>query len=87
MKVSVVYALPDRQFSADLDIPDGACVADALRQSGFDAQFPETAQAPVGIFGNVVSRESVLRAGDRVEIYRFLQMEPKEARRRRIKRR
>ena len=87
MKVSVVYALPDRQLVAELDVHAGATVAEAVTRSGVCAEFPDAAQAPVGIFGNVVSRDTVLRSGDRVEIYRPLQMEPKEARRLRVKRR
>lgn len=87
MKVSVVYALPERQFVAELDVTDGVTVAEAVMLSGIYAEVPDAAQAEVGIFGSVVSRDTVLQAGDRVEIYRPLQMEPKEARRRRVRRR
>ena len=58
---------------------------DAIRQSGLLAEFPEIdiAHAVIGIFGQRVALDYVLKAGDRVEIYRPLQAEPQDARRRR----
>ncbi len=88
MKVSVVYALPERQIVRDLDLHDGATVKTAVEQSGLLAEFPEidSPSVSVGIFGRVVSPAALLRAGDRVEIYRPLHEEPKEARRKRVRR-
>lgn len=87
MKVSVVHALPDRQIVFDLDVSAGTTVAGALVQSGIFSAVPDTEQAAVGIYGNIVSRDAVLQPGDRIEIYRPLSEEPKEARRRRVRRR
>ncbi|MGD8416094.1 MAG: RnfH family protein [Pseudomonadales bacterium] len=85
MHVEVVYALPEHQHRLHLELDAGATVADALRAvqriPPFDALALE--DVPVGIFGRLVSRQQVLGAGDRVEIYRPLKVDPKEARRRR----
>lgn len=56
----------------------------AVRASGLLEEFPELAgQAlALGVFGRTVDGRHVLRAGDRVEIYRPLKIDPREARRR-----
>jgi uncharacterized protein len=84
MRVTVAWALPDEQVVVPLDLPEGATAAGAIRASGLTARFPEIdlARHGVGVFGRVVSLGQVLREGDRVEIYRPLQMDPREARRR-----
>lgn len=89
MKISVIYALPDRQIVRDLDLQAEATVTTALEQSGLLAEFPEigSRSMPVGIFGRVVPRGASLRPGDRVEIYRPLRVEPKEARLKRARKR
>ncbi len=85
MKVSVVYALPDRQAVCVLELPEGSTVAAALQQCGLEGGFPglDLAAATVGIYGRIMPRHTILQAGDRVEIYRELRVEPKEARRKR----
>jgi putative ubiquitin-RnfH superfamily antitoxin RatB of RatAB toxin-antitoxin module len=85
--VTVVYALPESATEIELTLPAGATVADALERSGIAARHPEAEQArcPVGIFGRRVERSTALSDGDRVEIYRPLVAEPKEARRRRAR--
>ena len=85
--MSVVYALPDRATEVELTLPSGATVADALEKSGLSVLHPEvdTMRCPVGIFGRRVQRDGVLADGDRVEVYRPLVAEPKDARRRRAK--
>jgi putative ubiquitin-RnfH superfamily antitoxin RatB of RatAB toxin-antitoxin module len=85
VKISVVYALPDRQIIRDLQVSEGATVADALVQSGIFENFPsiDPQHATVGIYGKVTARNARLKPGDRVEIYRPLREEPKEARRKR----
>lgn len=89
MKVSVVYALPDRQIVRELVLPGGATAGSALRESGLLEEFPEInpATTPLGIYGVVVSADAMLRNGDRLEIYRPLKAEPKTARRLRSKKR
>lgn len=87
MKVTLVYVLPERQLQFRLEMTEGATVADAISQSGVELQFPEIAQAGTvtGIYGVVTGRDALLSEGDRVEIYRPLQVEAKEARRARLK--
>ncbi len=82
MKISVVYALPDRQIVRELELPVSATVAAALRESGLLQEFPaiDPARTAIGIYGRFVSGDTVLQPGDRVEIYRPLNVEPKTAR-------
>jgi uncharacterized protein len=84
VRVSVVYALADRQALRELELPDSATVAEAVARSGLLEQFPEIRNTPLAcaIYGRVVVDSQVLRAGDRVEILRRLQVDPKEGRRR-----
>jgi putative ubiquitin-RnfH superfamily antitoxin RatB of RatAB toxin-antitoxin module len=79
MRVCIVYALPDRQTLRELELPESATVADAVARSGLVEQFPEIGSRPLAcaIYGRVVADSQVLRAGDRVEILRPLQVEPK----------
>jgi putative ubiquitin-RnfH superfamily antitoxin RatB of RatAB toxin-antitoxin module len=60
-------------------------VGEAIERSGLLAQCPEIDLAvfKVGIFGKVAKIDQVLEEGDRVEIYRPLIADPKEARKRR----
>ena len=83
MRVEVVFALPDRQVLVLLDVEEGATVAQAIRESGIERRFPEVDMSAleVGIWGRPADRSHVLREGDRVEIYRRLEIDPREARR------
>jgi putative ubiquitin-RnfH superfamily antitoxin RatB of RatAB toxin-antitoxin module len=83
IRVEVVFALPELQVLVALELNDGATVAEAIERSGLDQQFPDEAidALPVGIWGRVTARDQVLADGDRVEIYRPLEMDPREARR------
>lgn len=81
--VEVVYALPQREESARVSVPQGATVRDVLEKAGL---LP-LARGKVGIFGKVVPADAPVADGDRVEIYRPLAADPKEARRRRAARR
>ena len=77
MRVEVVLALPKRQEVRRLTLAEGATVRDALRA----AEMPE--DLAVGIFGRVVAPQTLLRDGDRVELYRPLAADPMAMRRRR----
>ena len=85
IRVSLVYAEPDRVFDAAFELPEGSTVADAIDGSGIREKYPgiEVRDDRVGIFARKASMETALRDGDRVEIYRPLKIDPKEARRRR----
>jgi len=85
MKITVVYALPDAVTRLELDLPEGATVAAALdlcRNNETMRELP-LEEIATGIFGKAVPVDTGLREGDRVEIYRPLQADPKEARRKR----
>jgi putative ubiquitin-RnfH superfamily antitoxin RatB of RatAB toxin-antitoxin module len=83
--VEVVYAEPGRAIVKSLSLPQGAVVADALLEFEKDAQLQsiDLVRAALGIHGQLVRRDQVLRDGDRVEIYRPLLQDPKTARRKR----
>lgn len=91
IRVELVQALgPHRIERVTLTLPGGASVDDALRAAGWlarvdDASASGTA-ARVGIWGKVCERQALLREGDRVELYRPLAVDPKEARRQRYRR-
>jgi uncharacterized protein len=86
LRVQVSYALPDRQVVLDLSVTVGTTVQQAIGQSGILQQFPEIdlGQNRVGIFSKVKPLDTVLREHDRVEIYRPLNADAKEARRKRV---
>ena len=84
IQVEVAYALPHKQKIVAVEVPEGTTLLDAVRLSGIEAEFPELvlADAKFGIFGKAVrdAEGEVLRSGDRVEIYRPLIIDPKQAR-------
>ena len=86
IEVEVVYALPAEQAVVRLSLAAAATVEAAILQSGLLERYPEIRLVPlcVGIFGTITPLDARLRTGDRVEIYRPLTVDPKEARRRRV---
>ena len=83
LKVEVVDARAAHAEIIQLSLPAGATLRDALRASGFKVDAEKQA---CGVFGKRAALDRVLSDGDRVEIYRPLAMDPKEARRRRAAR-
>ena len=83
--VEIVYARPDEQLLEQLRVPATATVEQVVRQSGFLERFPEIdlAANKFGIFGKLAKLDATLEEGDRVEIYRPLIADPKEARKKR----
>ena len=84
-RVTVSFALPDRQWSWPLELPETATVGEALecaRALAGDVAVPW--EAPTGIFGALCDRNAVPRDGDRIELYRPLKADPKESRRERV---
>ena len=88
IRVEVCYALPERQWLLTLSVPASASAADAVERSGLAAKVPGGLPEPLqlGIWNKAATADSALRDGDRVEIYRPLIADPKEARRARAKR-
>ena len=87
LKIEVAYALLERQFLNSLDVKPGASVSEAIALSGVLEEFPEINLDinPVGVYSKKVTLDSVVKDGDRIEIYRALRVSPKEARRLRAK--
>jgi putative ubiquitin-RnfH superfamily antitoxin RatB of RatAB toxin-antitoxin module len=79
IRVEVVFATPADQTLVVLDLDPGATVADAIAAAGLSGSYPADLQA--GIWGRPVEAGRGLADGDRVELYRPLQMDPREARR------
>ena len=86
LAVEVVYASPHCQRLVSVSAPVGTRVSEAITASGILREFPEIDLAVnrVGIFGQLARLDELVQDGDRVEIYRPLQAEPKEARRKRV---
>lgn len=84
LEVEVVFATPEHQELVSLELPHGSTVDDAIRKSRIQEQFPsqDLSGLETGIWGRVVARDRLLEPGDRIEIYRPLDMDPREARRR-----
>ncbi|KPQ03077.1 RnfH family protein [Marinobacter sp. HL-58] len=87
--VEVAFARPDRQEIIRLQVDEGTTAVEAVRRSGITEVFPEIdpEKDDMGIFGKVIKNPSAhkLRQGDRVEIYRPLKIDPKQARLNRAK--
>lgn len=88
MKVSVVLAFADSQQVLVIDVADQCSARQAVEQAidaGLVVQHPDfdIAQAPLGVYGIRVDDNTLLGEGDRVEIYRQLQQDPMELRRKR----
>lgn len=87
MQIEVAYALPHVQILQKLDVPPDCTVEQAIQRSGILRQFPEIdlTKNKLGIFGKFTQPHAVLQPHDRIEIYRPLIIDPKEARRLRAK--
>ncbi len=83
--VEVAYAPPGEQVVVCVRLPAGATVADAIRLSGVQARYldDDLASVGVGVYGWLARLDTPLRDRDRVEIYRRLPTDVKEARRKR----
>ncbi len=88
VRVEVAYVGEGRTFLRALEVPAGSSARGAIERSRVLIEQPEIDLAAygVGIFGRVCALETTLREGDRVEIYRPLRRDPKQARRLRARR-
>jgi hypothetical protein len=86
--VEVAYALRERQALVAVEVEEDATIEEAIQRSGILDAFPEIdlQRAKVGIFGRPAALDERMRDGDRVEIYRPLIADPKDARRERAQR-
>ena len=83
IRAAVVYALPGRARVFEVSVPAGASVQEAIRASGMLREVPELAgcELDVGVFGRPCGLRDPVHEGDRIEVYRPLQVDPKTARR------
>ena len=86
LQVEVAFSpLAGQVWRRVVSLPEGSRVHDALAASGLTLAFPslDLAQHAVGVWGRRRALDALLRDGDRVEVYRALRVDPKEARRQR----
>ena len=90
INIEVAFALPQRQKIVALTLTKGTTAREAVGAADLGRFFPELPesafmQAPLGIFGKTLREPQahILQPGDRVEVYRPLLIDPKQARRRR----
>ncbi len=85
--VEIIYALPDRAIRTQLRLDCAVTVEHALSLAASDAAFAgiDLKNCSYGIFGRIARGDELLRDGDRLEIYRPLAADPKNARRERVK--
>lgn len=83
IRATVVYASEQRQWAVGVELEPGATVQVAIERSGLLEALPQLRSQPleVGIFHRRCGMDAPVRDGDRIEIYRPLQIDPKEARR------
>lgn len=84
MKIEIAYATPEKQLIVVVDVDEGTTLLDAALSSGIDAEFEglDIRNSPMGLFGRKIAKPELelVRAGDRIELYRPLTIDPKQAR-------
>lgn len=85
--IEVVYARPDKQMLLSVEVPLGTTISQAIELSGMLTHFPEInlEHQKVGVFSKKRELSDVIHAGERIEIYRPLTIDPKDARRAKAK--
>ena len=83
IRLLIAYALPGRQQEIAVEVPAGTTLQQALvlHAGQFAAWLNGEQAAATGVWGKVRPSNYVLREGDRIEIYRALKADPKQARR------
>lgn len=83
MKIEVIYALANEQKSFFVEVDEAITVRQALKLSKISHKYPELEDIEnlkVGIYSQLVDLDYQLKDRDRVEIYRNLTIDPKQAR-------
>lgn len=83
MKIEVIYALPDEQISFVVETDSRLTVRQTITKSTILSKYPELGSIDslkIGIYGTIVDLESIVKDKDRIEIYRELTIDPKQAR-------
>ena len=86
MRISIAFAVPDRQQEVAAELPDGVSLQEGLLLLADEIEKLTGSGHPAasGVWGKVKAPHYVLRQGDRLEFYRPLKADPKQARRARI---
>lgn len=84
INVEVAYALPTQQYLFALQVPKGTTAEQAIDLSPLLKEQPDVAIEQIGIFSRPVPKDTLLREGDRVEVYRPLKADPRERRRKEV---
>lgn len=86
MQVSVAYAEPGQHLWLPVDVPEGSTVQQAIESSGVLTRCPHLnlKKQRIGVFGKITKLTAPLEAGDRVEIYRPITVDPKTIPQRKI---
>src|SRR3569832_2415578 len=81
IEVQVCYAMADRQILRDLKLSQGVTLGEAIKLSGICLEMPDIdpEHMRTGIYGKTKPLDTILRDGDRIEIYRPLRADPIEA--------
>jgi uncharacterized protein len=87
-RCTVAYATPARQYLWELELPEDACIGQALDAARAQAGGLEIAwdSLAVGIYGVLHERADPCLDGDRIELYRPLTRDPRSRRRERVQR-
>lgn len=85
IQIEVTFANQQDQVVIPVTIPEPCCIETAIQASGILIQFPtiDLAKNKVGVFGKLCPLNTIIQAGDRIEIYRALIIDPKKNRRNR----
>lgn len=83
LRATVIYCARERQWIVDVEVPAGSTLRDAVIASGLPAQAAELdlAALDLGVFNRLRQPDEPVRDGDRIEVYRPLAIDPKQARR------
>jgi putative ubiquitin-RnfH superfamily antitoxin RatB of RatAB toxin-antitoxin module len=81
LKVTVVWATVPIQDVVEVELPAGATIADAVDKSGIVGRYGlDAARLGLAVFGRRASAETPLAEGDRIDLTRPLEVDPKAAR-------
>jgi len=83
INIEVACATPEKQRLISIQVPQGTSAREAIELSGIEKEFPQLdiPNCAIGVFGEVVQEDHPLKPDDRVEVYRPLINDPREARR------
>lgn len=79
--IEIAYGLVDKQYLYAYEVPKGSTIEQAILGSPLMKVIPDLDYEQVGIFSKLMTLDTVLKAGDRIEVYRPLKIDPRKKRR------